>query len=75
MKRKLCLIIAITLSTGVYVFGEELRIVNNLTVLDTKPIQGKKCQTRNNTGTTDQGLQCICTDDPDGDPYLVWVCK
>lgn len=49
--------------------------VNNLMALDTKPANNKKCQVRDNTGTDDKGRSCVCTDDPDGDPYLVWVCQ
>ena len=49
--------------------------VNNLAALDTKPANNKKCQVRDNTGTDDHGRSCVCTDDPDGDPYLVWVCQ
>ncbi len=75
MITKYLFIAMLALSAGAYAYAEELTPVNELLVLDTKPVDGKKCQVRNNTGVSDKGQQCQCTDDPDGDPYLVWVCK
>lgn len=45
------------------------------TFFGAQPVDGKKCQVRGATGTNAQGATCTCMDDPDGDPYFVWVCK
>lgn len=39
------------------------------------PVNDQKCATKGATGADAQGRNCVCTDDPDGDPYTVWVCK
>jgi hypothetical protein len=45
------------------------------TFLDSVPANDAKCQVKGNTGLDAAGLTCVCSDDPDGDPYFVWVCK
>ena len=46
-----------------------------LSAADTTPHNDSKCHVRNNTGKDAAGKSCVCTDDPDGDMTLVWVCN